>query len=109
MSPAMTVSRSLAIDCMTAIPDGPPAPVTSTRPGRSTGIGYLLGGRCERVVGARVGLAHDLQRFDVTGLGEAAPVARGRAHQLLVEVGAHRRLRGEGADHLQLSVDVGVD
>ena len=56
-----------------------------------------------------VALAHDLERLDVARLREARPVARGRAQELLVEVGAHVGLRAVGADDLELALQVLVD
>src|SRR3954452_25403313 len=94
-----------------AMPEGPPIPVIRTRRGRPFSAG--IGGSFELGDGGRhrlgVALAHDLERLDVAGAGEAGPVARGGPEQLLVEVGPDRRLRPVGPDGVELALDEGVD
>src|SRR5215210_3277310 len=94
MSVAYRSTDAPASARITATPDGPPVPVTSTRGGR---------GR------ARVAVAPDLERLDVARLREAAPVPGRRAQQLLVEVVARRRLRHVRADDLELGLDEVID
>src|SRR5215210_6175111 len=109
MSPASIVTGSPSMARRIEMPDGPPAPVTSTR-GSSAGSAHRLrdrrGGGGKR---RRVAVAHHLERLDVAGLGEARPVAGGGAQQLLVEVGADLDLRREGADDLDLALEELVD
>src|SRR3954453_3522950 len=100
---------------MNEMPDGPPVPVTRTRRRRSASAD--IDGRVQRRAGgdgnrrgvADVALAYDLERLDVARLGEPAPVAGGRAQQLLVEVAPDRGLRAVGPDRLELAVHELVD
>src|SRR4051794_39028016 len=103
MSAASMSTGSASIARRIEMPDGPPAPVTSTR-GRS-GTRHLLrdGDR------AAVAVAHDFERLDIARLREARPVARGRAQQLLVEIRADVDLRRVRADDLDLAVEELVD
>src|SRR3954453_10578137 len=103
MSAASIVSGSPSIARTIEMPDGPPAPVTSTRGWSGTGD-LLRGGD-----GRAVAVAHDLQRLDVARLREARPVARGRPQQLFVEVAADVDLRRVRADDLDLAVEELVD
>src|SRR4051794_28743123 len=104
MSPASIVTGSPSMARRIEMPEGPPAPVTSTR-GESDGIAYPRGGGERR----GVAVAHHLERLHVARLAEARPVAGGRAQQLLVEVLADPDLRPEGADDLDLALEEVVD
>ena len=56
-----------------------------------------------------VRVADDLERLGVAAVGEPGPIARGRAEQLLVEVGADLDLGPVGADRLELALEERVD
>src|SRR2546423_12602277 len=100
MSAETIVSASPSSARMNEIPDGPPVPVTSTRP-CSSGTPSVLDGTADRLGGGRgscrsgVSLAHHLERFDVAAAGEPGPGARRRPQELLVEVGALVDLGGD--------------
>src|ERR1700755_864602 len=110
MSPASSSSGVLSSARRIEIPDGPPAPVISTR---SADTGHLRG-QLERAVARRgdlhrVAVAHDLEGLDVPRLREARPVAGGRPQQLVIEVAADLDLRLVGLDDLELGVQELVD
>src|SRR3954452_12389417 len=104
MSPASIVTGSPSMARRIEMPDGPPAPVTSTR-GGSDGIAHPRGGDERR----GVAVAHHLERLHVARLAEARPVAGGGPQQLLVEVLADPDLRPERADDLDLALEEVVD
>src|SRR5680860_1294996 len=112
MSPPSIATGAPAIARRIEMPDGPPTPVTRTRGSDGTDRRLLGGaGGAARVRGRLmdVALAHDLQRLDVACLREAAPVAGGRAQEVLLEVAAHLHLRAVGVDDLELALQVLVD
>src|ERR1700761_9646763 len=112
MSPIQALTGSSATACRKETAEGPPAPVTRILPWSATARAPSGAGRAGAARGRRrsqVGVADHFQRLGVAGGGEAAPVARRRPHQLLVEVAADRGLRGVGVDQLQLALEEVVD
>src|ERR1700754_1476647 len=111
MSPASRVTAVSSSARRIETPDGPPAPVTSTR-GASVGIqhrlGHLVAVELDDGRGA-VAVAHGFQRLPVARRREPRPVARRGPQQLLVEVAPDLDLRDVGLDDLDLALQELVD
>src|SRR4051794_7470980 len=111
MSPASSVTAVSSRARRIETPDGPPAPVTSTR-GASVDIQHRLRNLVAvHLDGGRgvVAVAHDLQRLHVARRREPRPVPRRGPQQLLVEVAPDLDLRDVGLDDLDLALQELVD